>query len=39
MKGLPVQQDSINCGVYSLSHLLVVSNEDMPIIDLNPERC
>ena len=38
IKGLPVQQDAINCGAYSLWHLLVASHEDMPIIDLNPER-
>ena len=38
MKSLPVQQDGINCGVYSLWYLLVASHEDMPIMDLNPER-
>ena len=37
MKDLPVQQGSINCGVYSIWHMLVASHEDMPIIDLNPE--
>ena len=37
MKGLPVQQDGINCTVYSLWYLLA-SNEDMLIIELNPER-
>ena len=38
MKDLPFQQDAINCGVFSLWYLLVASHEDMPIIDLNPER-
>ena len=37
MKGLPVQQDGINRGVYSLWHLLVASHEDIIIIDLNPK--
>ena len=38
MKSLPVQQDGINGGVYSLLHLLVASHGDMPINDLNPKR-
>ena len=31
IKGLPVQQDAINCGVYSLWYLLVTSHEDIDI--------
>ena len=38
MKGFPVQQDVLNCAVFSLWYLLVASYEDTPIIDLNPER-
>ena len=38
MKDLSLQQDGINFGVYSHWHLLVASHEDIPIINLNPER-
>ena len=38
MKGLPVQEEAINCGVYSLWYLLVARHEDMPTIDLNSKR-
>ena len=38
MKGLPVQQDGIKCGVYSLWYLLVASHKEMSIIHLNPKR-